>query len=145
MKAPQFLPAVRRTIARETIQRYAAAVGDFNPIHVDEGFARTSPFGGIIAHGMWVLAGIAEMLTRSFGRDWLEHGTLHARFRAPARLGDEVVTSGELRSQREQDGGWLLEYTVRCVNQNGDELISGTAGVWLTAGLPRDMARGTEQ
>ena len=57
------VPAVVRSITQEKIQRYAEASGDFNPIHVDEEYARRSPFGGTIAHGMLALAYISSMIT----------------------------------------------------------------------------------
>lgn len=133
---PHTLPTVRRVVTQELIQRYAEAVGDLNPIHIDAAFASTSPFGGVVAHGMLILAGVAEMLTLAFGPAWLESGTLRARFRAPARPGDEVTVTGELRSEREESEGSVFEYTIQCSNQRGEELIGGIASVRLPAHAP---------
>jgi 3-hydroxybutyryl-CoA dehydratase len=116
-------------VTQEAIARYAEASGDYNPIHVDEVFGYATPFGGTIAHGMWVLAAITEMLAEGLGRDWLEGGSLRVRFKAPARPGDEIVTSGEMKSGLAASGAQRIEYTVRCLNQHDEELISGTAAV----------------
>jgi 3-hydroxybutyryl-CoA dehydratase len=105
--------------------RYAEASGDFNPIHIDEEFARATPFGGTIAHGMLVLAFISEMMTGAFADRWLSGGRLDVRFRSPARPGD-VVTARAAGAKPEEG---FLKYNVECVNQTGEVLISGSARV----------------
>ncbi len=125
MKAPDVAPLVKR-LTQEQIERYADAVGDHNRIHVDEAFARTTPFGGTIAHGMLVLASISEMMAAAFGEAWLTGGKLRVRFRAPARPGDTLTASAQPQTPRE--GGGLV-YAVECRNQQGELLISGTAEV----------------
>lgn len=125
---PEVQPLSRR-VTQEAIQRYAEAAGDFNPIHVDEEFARKTPFGGTIAHGMLVLAYVSETMAAAFGRDWLAGGRLKVRFRAPARPGDTLTVRAEPRRERQADGERVLEYAVECANQNGGTLISGTAEV----------------
>lgn len=127
-EAPEVRP-LSRQITQETIHRYAEASGDFNPIHVDEEFARSTPFGGTIAHGMLVLAYVSETMAAAFGRDWLAGGRLKVRFRAPAQPGDTLTVRAEPRRERETDGDRVLEYAVECSNQNGETLISGTAEV----------------
>lgn len=124
MSGPAVAPVVRE-LTQDQIGRYADAVGDHNPIHVNETFARATPFGGTIAHGMLVLASISEMMAAAFGERWLAHGKLRVRFRAPARPGDTVSTTAEARKSR--DGRYV--YTVECRNQSGDVLIGGTAEV----------------
>lgn len=112
-------PVVKR-ITQAQIDRYAEASGDHNPIHIDPDFARGTPFGGTIAHGMLVLAMVGELMTRAFGERWLAGGRLQVRFRAPARPGD-TLTAGATP----QGNGHAVE--VR--NQDGDVVISGTAEV----------------
>jgi 3-hydroxybutyryl-CoA dehydratase len=105
------------------LSAYADASGDHNPIHIDEAFAKTTPMGGTIAHGMLVLSFIAEMMTAAFGERWLSSGSLDVRFRAPARPGDTVTARAT--PQEPKDG--RLRYAVECVSQNGEALITGTA------------------
>lgn len=125
MSAPQIAPVVKR-LTQEQINRYADASGDHNPIHIDEAFARTTPFGGTIAHGLLVLAAVSEMMAAAFGERWLTSGRLHVRFRAPARPGDTVTASAQPRPGR-HDG--FLCYEVACRNQRDELLIGGTAEV----------------
>ena len=125
MSAPAVAPVVKR-LSQEQLIRYADASGDHNPIHIDETFARATPFGGTIAHGMLVLASISEMMAAAFGEAWLSGGKLRVRFRAPARPGD-TITAGA-RPQAVRDSATLI-YAVECRNQDDELLISGTAEV----------------
>ena len=123
MRTPEVAPVVKQ-ISQAQIGRYADATGDHNPIHVDEAFARATPFGGTIAHGMLVLATISEMMAAAFGEAWLTGGRLRVRFRAPARPGDTLTASARAQASRD---GTTLTYAVECRNQSDELLISGTA------------------
>jgi 3-hydroxybutyryl-CoA dehydratase len=124
MNGPEVAP-VHRVLSQEMLNRYAEASGDHNPIHIDESFAKTTPMGGTIAHGMLVLSFISEMMAAAFGERWLSSGMLDVRFRAPARPGDTVTARA--RAQESKDG--RLRYAVECVSQNDEVLIAGTAEV----------------
>jgi 3-hydroxybutyryl-CoA dehydratase len=124
VNAPQ-IPTLTKTLTQAQISAYAEASGDFNPIHIDEVFAKSTPLGGTIAHGMLVLAFLSEMMTAAFGDAWLRSGKLDVRFRAPARPGD-IITARSTSSKREESG---VRYQVECVNQAGEVVISGTAQV----------------
>ena len=47
--------------------RYAGASGDFNPIHIDEEFARNVGLPGRILHGLWTMAQVARAHTEAAG------------------------------------------------------------------------------
>jgi 3-hydroxybutyryl-CoA dehydratase len=124
VNAPEVAP-VTRELTQAMLNAYAEASGDHNPIHIDEAFAKTTPMGGTIAHGMLVLSFISEMMAGAFGPRWLSTGSLDVRFRAPARPGDTVTARAT--AQEPKDG--RLRYGVECVSQTGEQLISGTAEV----------------
>jgi 3-hydroxybutyryl-CoA dehydratase len=123
------LPVVQRTITQEKINRYAEASGDFNPIHINEEFARKTPAGGTIAHGMLVLAYISQLMTSSFGQSWLRSGTLGVRFRAPARPGDVLTVSGKVVRVEDVEDKRQITCDVLCANQNNEVIINGEAKV----------------
>jgi 3-hydroxybutyryl-CoA dehydratase len=116
---------VVRAVTQERIGAYADASGDHNPIHVDQEFARSTPFGGTIAHGMLVLALIGEMMRGAYGDAWSTSGKLRVRFKAPPRPGD-TVTASAILTKESTDG---MEYTVRCASESGEVLIEGPASV----------------
>ena len=74
MEIGEKLPELVKNITQESINRYAGAAGDFNPIHVDEEFAKGTPFGGTIAHGFYIFAFLSELMTDNFGRKWTGGG-----------------------------------------------------------------------
>lgn len=133
LKPGDALPALTKPITREAVRRYAEASGDFNPVHLDDDFAANTQFGGVIAHGMLLLAHVSEMLTQAFGAAWLEGGRLKVRFRAPAYLGDAVTTVGSVSGMVERDGKRYLDCRIGCRSQSGHDLITGDATVPLAA------------
>jgi acyl dehydratase len=127
VSAPEVAPVVLQ-LSQAMLNQYAEASGDHNPIHTDEAFAKTTPMGGTIAHGMLVLSTISQMMTAAFGERWLASGTLEVRFRAPARPTDTVTARA-----KPADGApaGRQRYSVDCVNQNEEVLIAGTAEVGI--------------
>jgi acyl dehydratase len=123
------LPIIKKNIVQDNIDRYAKASGDFNPIHIDADYARKTPLGGTVAHGMLILAYISQMMTDAFGRNWLCGGRLNVRFRAPARPGDVITISGTIRRIEKGDGFQMIDCDVLCSNQNDEPVITGDARV----------------
>jgi acyl dehydratase len=76
--------------------RYAGASGDFNPIHIDEEFARRVGLPGRILHGLWTMAQLARAHTEAAGGpERLRR--LSAQFRGMGRLDEEIVIEGTVR------------------------------------------------
>ena len=123
------LPTVKKNISQDNINLYAKASGDFNPIHIDADYARKTPLGGTVAHGMLILACVSQMMTNAFGRDWLSGGKLNVRFRAPARPGDVITVSGTIRRMEKGDGFQMIDCDILCRNQNNEPIITGDAKV----------------
>lgn len=101
--------------------RYAGASGDFNPIHIDEDFAKQVGLPGRILHGLWTMAQVARAHTDAAGGpEGLRR--LSVQFRGMGRMGEEVVVSGTVRevsdgiavvdSQAEQAGSRLIRNAV---------------------------------
>jgi len=123
------LPELRKIVTQNNINLYAEASRDFNPIHIDEDFAKKTPLGGTIAHGMLILAYVSQMMTVAFGRNWLTGGKLNVRFKTPARPGDTIAVSGRIARIEENEGQALIQCDVLCQNQNGDSVITGETSV----------------
>jgi acyl dehydratase len=122
------VPPVTRTITQEQLLAYADASGDHNPIHIDQAYARTTPFGGTIAHGMLVAALIGEMMYAAHGAAWSAGGRMRLRFKAPTRPGDTVTASAQVVTP-DGGAGETRDYAVRCTDQRGEVLIEGRASV----------------
>jgi len=125
------LPEMKRRVDQEHVNLYAEASKDSNPIHLDEEFAKKTPAGGRIAHGMLILAYVSQMLTAAFGKNWTTGGKLEVRFRTPARPGDTINVSGKVRKIEQVEGRSLVSCDIICNNQNNESVITGRAEVKL--------------
>ena len=122
-KIPEKLKPIEHVITQEHLIKYAEASGDYNPLHLDEEFARNTPYGKPIAHGMLILAFISALMTSAFGITWVRTGKLKARFRAPVFPGDVVKVNAQLKSSNDEE----VVYQVIVINQNESEVITGDA------------------
>ncbi len=108
------IPEVRVTPDKYLTARYAGASGDFNPIHIDEEFARAVGLPGRILHGLWTMAQVARAQTEAAGGP--QHlKRLSVQFRGMGVPEQEVVVSGTVRERR--DGRVLID-TVATQGEN---------------------------
>ena len=129
LKVGQELPGRVKQITQDEINLYAKASRDFNPIHIDPGFALQTPAKGTIAHGMLVLAYVSQMMTESFGLNWLKGGRFNIRFKTPARPGDTLTIQGMVEKIETQSLQTQVVCSVLCSNQNNEANITGEAKV----------------
>jgi acyl dehydratase len=97
--------------------RYAGASGDFNPIHIDEEFAKQVGLPGRILHGLWTMAQVARAQTEAAGGP---HALkrLSVQFRGMGLPEHEVTVTGTVR---EVTGGRAIVDTV--AEQAGNQII----------------------
>ena len=128
------LSGISKFVTQDQINRYAEVSGDNNPVHLDSEFAAETTFGRIVAHGMLVLAFVSEMLTRQFGQEWLETGTLKVRLKAPVYPGDSVLTYGVVSRLVSESGVHRVQCDIGCRKVDGQEVMTGVASL-LMSGL----------
>ena len=114
-------------LTRTQIVQYAGASGDYNPLHTDEVFAReVAGYPGVFAHGMLTMGMTGRILT-----DWVGDGRLlryGARFVKQVWPGDTLTATAEVTAIREQgDGTPVADFAVSTTNQDGVEVLTGTA------------------
>lgn len=125
-------PLSKGPIERIQLVKYAGASGDFNPIHVDETFARAAGQPGVFAHGMLSMAFVGQLLT-----DWVDGRRIEklgVRFVAITWPGDVITCKGKVTKKYEEGGKKLVELEVSAENQKGQATVKGTAVVNLAAG-----------
>jgi acyl dehydratase len=111
------IPELKTTPDRFLTVRYAGASGDFNPIHIDEDFAKQVGLPGKILHGLWTMAQVARAQTEAAGGpESLQR--LAVQFRGMGVPEAEVEVTGEVRELR--DGVAVVD--TRAV-QNGKAII----------------------
>jgi acyl dehydratase len=110
MDAGEELPELKITPDRYLTVRYAGASGDFNPIHVDEEFARSVGLPGRILHGLWTMAQVARAQTEAGGGpECLKR--LSVQFRGMGVPEQEVVVTSKVREV--SDGVALVDAEAR--------------------------------
>jgi acyl dehydratase len=111
------IPEVRVTPDKYLTARYAGASGDFNPIHIDEEFARAVGLPGRILHGLWSMAQVARAQTEAAGGPQALK-RLSVQFRGMGVPEQEVVVTGTVR---EASDGRVIVDTV--AEQAGNQII----------------------
>jgi acyl dehydratase len=96
--------------------RYAGASGDFNPIHIDEEFAKQVGLPRNILHGLWTMAQVARAQTEAGGGDPRALRRLAVQFRGMGVPEEEIVISGTVR---ERDGDRVVIATEAHQGANG--------------------------
>lgn len=116
--------SLTRTIDDADIQRMATVSGDFNPIHTDDQYAKSTPFKKRIAHGLFCNAIISALL----GNDLPGQGTIilseDMTYAAPVYIGDTIT--GEVRIASVYPNKRKIELSFTCKNQNNVEVMYGT-------------------
>ena len=136
-----------RMVSSSDIESFAAVSGDHNPLHLDETYARGTPFGGRIAHGVLGLA-VATGLLNQLG---LTRGTLLALaglrwdFRAAIYPGDVLradLVVVEARATRRNDAG-LVRLAERLFNEHDVLVQEGELTILVRSRDAADRPSGT--
>ena len=96
------LPELRVTPDKYLPHRYAGASGDFNPIHIDDEFAKAVGLPRNILHGLYTMAQVARAQTEAAGGDPRSLRRLSVQFRGMGVPEEEIVVTGTVR-EREGD------------------------------------------
>ena len=116
-----------KTITEKDILSFANLVGDYNPVHLDNEYAKKTRFKGRIAHGVIVIGLISAVL----GNKLPGPGTIYlgqtAKFLRPVRPGDTITATVEIVEIKSEKP--ILTLKTGCVNQKGDIVLDGKAEV----------------
>jgi acyl dehydratase len=118
MEPGQELPKLRTTPDKYLTVRYAGASGDFNPIHIDEEFAKQVGLPGRILHGLWTMAQVARAQTEAGGGP---HALkrLSVQFRGMGVPEQEIVVTSTVREVREDE----VAVVETVAEQAGNQII----------------------
>jgi 3-hydroxybutyryl-CoA dehydratase len=130
-----------RTVTETDIVLFAGLSGDFNQIHIDAEYSKTTPFGARVAHGLLGLS-IASGLVVQTG---FMEGTIMAfrevnewKFIKPIFIGDTIHVETEVKEVKAipRIGGGSIVIVLDVKNQSGDTVMKGS---WtaLIAGRPK--------
>jgi 3-hydroxybutyryl-CoA dehydratase len=119
--------SMTKTVSEHDVYTFAGVSGDFNPVHIDAEFAKTTMFKERIAHGMLSAGFISAVLGTSLpGRNTIYLGQELA-FKAPVKIGDTVTATVEAIEKIPEKNRLIFRTTV--TNQDGTVVIDGKATV----------------
>lgn len=116
-----------KTISETDVYLYAGISGDFNPVHIDEEYAKTTPFGRRIAHGGLagsLLAPVLGMKLPGLGTVALE---VTQKYRAPVYPGDTITCEVQVTGKVERLKA--VEMKILWTNQAGTTVSKGKCTV----------------
>jgi acyl dehydratase len=98
LKVGDQVPELRVTPDKYLPHRYAGASGDFNPIHIDPGFAKAVGLPGTILHGLYMMGLVARANAALAAGDPRALKRLSVQFRGMGTPEQEIVVTGTVKS-----------------------------------------------
>ena len=123
------IKSIKKLISEKMVRDYAEVSGDFNPIHLDENYAKKTDFKNKIVHGMLLISNITEIMFKNFGNSWNESGALKIKFRNPLPVNSSLITNLKIIKFDKNNDGTLFTCEVMCNDYDDNILISGIASV----------------
>jgi 3-hydroxybutyryl-CoA dehydratase len=115
----------QKTVQNEDVLMFAKLSGDVNPVHLDEEYAKTTQFGGRIAHGMYTAALMSAAMAIKLPGPGSVYLSQTMKFRAPVRIGDTLTVHLEITNKRERNKS--VTVAVKVTNQDGARVVTGEA------------------
>jgi len=120
--------SIEHEVSEQDVQDFARVSGDYNPLHMDEDYAKTTPFGGRIAHGALTASYISAILGNDLPGPGAVFTDLELKFRRPVRIGDKVTAVAEVQEKIERGNRVVL--AVKC-EVDGKPVVKGVAKVMV--------------
>ncbi len=121
--------SVSKEVTDELIKQFADVSGDYNPLHLDEDFAKDTRFGKRIGHGMLTASFISAVLGYKLNVRKLVYLGQTLKFKHPTYIGDTVTAKATVKKIREDKP--IIKIDTTCENQDGTILIEGEATIML--------------
>jgi acyl dehydratase len=117
---------VVENLTRTQIVQYAGASGDYNPLHTDEVYTtQKAGYPSVFAHGMLTMGLTGKLLTNYVGDGRLTK--FGVRFTNQVWPGDTLDATATVAAIRQEGGQHLVDLTLSTVNQDGREVMTGSA------------------
>jgi len=130
-------------LTRQMFVRYSGASGDFNPMHYDDGLARSAGYPSVFAQGMFSAALLAD-----FAVDWLGAPNVRrfgVRFREQVWPGDVLTCSGTVVAVSEEGADHRVNVELTATRQTGGVALTGTGEFLIRRNTPQDAAGPADQ
>ncbi|MCG9694315.1 MaoC family dehydratase [Vibrio sp. Isolate22] len=118
---------IEKTLDKQTVVAFASVSEDYNPIHLDEDFAKTTQFERPIVHGMLASSLISGLLASKVPGAGSIYLGQSLKFLRPIFVGETVTAKVEVISVREDKP--IAVISTQVLNANGEVAVDGEATV----------------
>ena len=118
---------IEKTLDKPTVEAFASVSEDYNPIHLDEDFAKTTQFERPIIHGMLASSLISGLLASKVPGAGSIYLGQSLKFLRPIFVGETVTAKVEVISVREDKP--IAVISTQVLNANGEVAVDGEATV----------------
>jgi 3-hydroxybutyryl-CoA dehydratase len=123
--------SIENTVSEQDVVDFARVSGDYNPLHMDEEYAKTTQFKGRIAHGALSASYISAILGNDLPGPGAVFMELNLKFVRPVRIGDKVISTAEVIEMVER--GYRVRLGVKG-EVEGKVCMKGEALVMVPSG-----------
>jgi 3-hydroxybutyryl-CoA dehydratase len=123
--------SISNTVSEQDVIDFARVSGDHNPLHLDEAYAKTTIFGGRIAHGALTASYISAVIGNDLPGPGAIFVELSLKFVRPVKIGDTVVSTAEVTEMIEK--GCRVTLTVKG-EVEGRTVMRGECKVMVPSG-----------
>lgn len=151
LTAGQLFVSAARTVTESDVVAFAGLSGDFNVIHTDAEFARSSVYGKRVVYGllsMSIATGLLDRLGIFSGSAIAMLGIADWRFTAPVFIGDTIhleLTILAVRPSQSRPDRGVVERRFELVNQHGTVVQAGRIDVLVRRDPHRQGGAATAQ
>lgn len=124
-----FTASITVQVTDKMVHQFAELSGDYNPIHLDDEYAKSTRFKRRIAHGMIVGALISRALVDGIGRGGIYLGQ-SLKFVNPVFIDDFITITIKITGLRKEKG--LATVETNATKANGDLVVKGEAVIMMT-------------
>ncbi len=117
--------SITKMISEADIVNFAGIIGDFNTVHVNPEYAKTTMFGERIAHGMLTASFISTLVGCCIPGVNALYLSQEVKFVKPVKIGDTITAMAEVIEKVDAKRRVVLATTI--TNQRGEIVISGKA------------------
>jgi acyl dehydratase len=125
------------TVTETHVVTFAGITGDFHPLHMDDEFAKSTQFGGRIAHGPLIFSICTGLFSQADPLDSIAFLGMDWKLLKPVLLGDTIHVRSTLTQSRITSSGdkAIVEHFREVLNQRNEVVQQGTTAIMML--LPR--------
>jgi 3-hydroxybutyryl-CoA dehydratase len=117
--------SISKMISEADVVNYAGIIGDFNPIHVNPEYAKTTMFGERIAHGMLTASFTSTLVGCLIPGKGALYLSQEVKFVKPVKIGDTITATAKVIEKIDAKRRVIMDTTI--TNQRGEVVIAGKA------------------